>query len=280
MSRSTRDSVLFNGLTYATRLIPSKWFTMRKMQFQPWQWIQIGFTETLTYSFRDADFSYINPIFPLAVGEFNNQDRDNPIWYLDGLVRPVRGLELFAGVGLDDTNKISDIWKKTGKRSSPDGVFSYQIGAKYAYKTGTQLGVEYLQIDPFFHTHWQDLNRYDHFDRPLGPLIGPNSDKWTASITQWFPRRTWINFKISRNRKGYNVLDENGNLSKNVGGNLQVPQVFSITPIFLDGNVQKWNQIVINAGFEPFRGIAITLNYEKGKFNAFERLVGLRVFRY
>ncbi len=279
--RPGRDTLTTSGGgSYLFRQIPTRWFSMRKLQIQPWHWLQFGFTETVMYSVREASFSYLNPILPITVSEFNNQDRDNPILYFDGLLRPVKGLELFGSIGIDDMKKISDVFKKTGNRSSGDGVFTYQIGGKYAYKTGTQVGIEYIQIDPYFYTHWQELNTFDNFDTPLGHPNGPNSDQITISVRQWLPKRSWINVKFSRNRKGLNPISQGQDgqtITENIGGNIYLAQS-SGTPIFLDGNVQTWNQIQINAGFEPWRGISVLLDYETGKFNQHERLIDFDYF--
>jgi hypothetical protein len=246
-----------------SRVAPQRWIAMRRVQITPWKWIQASFTEVLTYSNRPMDISYLNPIYPLRVAEYNNGDRDNPIWFIDGWIRPIRGLELYSTLGIDDLLELGDIFKKTGKRSSEDAVINYQFGFHYALKWGIQFNGEYIHIDPYFYAHKFRFNSFDENGIILANDIGPNADQYHFSMRKWFPRRSWIELFTQRTRKGLNEIDENGELVRDVGGDIfdgQEPQNGDKVR-FLDGDVHEWSSIGLKAHTEPFRGINFNIEY-------------------
>jgi len=257
----TEDQTLtIGGSNYRSRVTPSRWIVLKKIELTPKNWISLQYTQTTIYSNRNTDLSYFNPIIPIEVAELNNQDRDNPFLNLDVIVRPVKGLEMFAGVGLDDINKYSDIIKKTGKRSSEDGVFSYITGLSYAYKTGTSLHLEYLRIDPFYYSHWQRFNTYENFNQPLGHNLGPNSEQYFVKLRQWFPLRTFIEIGFKRIQQGENFRNDDGTLT-DVGGNIFNPQRGGDLVRFLAGDLQAYNQLEISSQVEFLRRFKIQINY-------------------
>jgi hypothetical protein len=246
-----------------SRVAPQRWIALRRIQITPWKWMQVSFNETVTYSNRPMDISYINPIYPLRVAEYNNNDRDNPIWFFDGWIRPIKGLELYSTLGIDDLLKFSDILKKTGKRSSEDAVINYQIGFHYALKWGIQFNGEYIHIDPYFYAHKFRFNSFEENGIILANDIGPNADQYHFSMRKWFPRRSWIEVFGQKSRKGLNEVDENGELVRDVGGDIfEGQEPYNGDKVrFLDGDVHEWSTIGIKAHTEPFRGINFNIEY-------------------
>jgi hypothetical protein len=265
-----------------SRIAPQRWIAMRRIQITPFKWIQASFTEVLTYSNRPMDISYLNPIYPLRVAEYNNKDRDNPIWFIDGWIRPIRGLELYSTLGIDDLLELGDIFKKTGKRSSEDAVINYQFGFHYALKWALQFNAEYIHIDPYFYTHWQKFNAYDENGIILANDIGPNADQYHFSMRKWFPRRSWIEVFAQKTRKGLNEVDENGELVRDVGGDLFEGQSGSQGDKvrFLDGDLHEWSTYGIKAHTEPFRGIDFNIEYSVRNMTKGTRIGDNSFFRF
>lgn len=239
-----------------SRISPDRWFALRRIQLTPAKWISLAFTESLVYSNRPVELAYANPLLPLRFGEYETLDKDNPIWFFDGTLRPVKNLELYATIGIDDLLKYSDIFKPTGKRSSEDAVISYQAGLHYSLPTSTILNAEVLQFDPYFYTHWQLFNTYDENGSPLGASIGPNARQIYFSARQWLPWRSFIDISIANVKKGLNVVDSVGNLVTDVGGDLFEGQLNTTEVVRLfSGDIHKWNQLRLDIGVEPIRGI-------------------------
>ncbi|MGB0346847.1 MAG: hypothetical protein ACPGGA_05130 [Balneolaceae bacterium] len=206
----------------------------------------------------------MNPLLPLKFGEFETLDRDNPIWFAEGTLRPISNLELYATVGIDDLLNFSDIIKPTGKRKSEDAVVSYQAGFNYSLPTSTLINAEFIRFDPYFYTHWQLFNTYDELRSPLGASIGPNSRQYFISIRQWLPWRSYLDISFSQVKKGFNEVDENGTLINDVGGDIFEGQLTrdGDTVRLFAGDVHEWNEIRIQYEIEPIRGIRLfgTLN--------------------
>lgn len=239
-----------------SRVAPERWFALRRFQFTPTNWLTAAFTESLIYSNRPADLSYMNPLFPLRIGEYEGLDRDNPIWFFDGSIRPLKNLELYSTLGIDDLLTLSDIFKSSSKRTANSATISYQLGINYSLPSSTLLNLEVLQFDPYFYTHWQLLNTYDELGSPLGSSIGPNSRQYFISIRQWLPHRSYIDISFGSVKKGFNIIDDNGELVLDVGGDLFEGET-SVNSDAVDlfaGEIHEWNQIKLKFEFEPIRG--------------------------
>ena len=241
-----------------SRISPERWFALRRIQITPAPWISMAFTESLIYSNRPVELSYLNPLLPLRFGEYETDDKDNPIWFFDGTLRLLRNLELYATLGIDDLLKKGDIFKPTGKRASEDAVVSYQAGFHYSLPTSTILNAEITQVDPYFYTHWQQFNTYDEFGSPLAYSIGPNSRQYFVSVRQWLPWRSFVEISLGKVKKGLNEYDTDGNLITDVGGDLFEGQNGSSDTVRLfAGDVHEWYQLNVKFEYEPYRGIQL-----------------------
>lgn len=240
-----------------SRISPERWFALRRFQLTPAKWISMAFTESLTYSNRPMELSYLNPLLPLRFGEYETLDKDNPIWFFEGNLRPINNLELYATIGIDDLKSFSDVLKPTGNRSSEDGVVSYQAGFNATLPTSTIINAEIIQFDPYFYTHWQFFNTYDELGSPLGASIGPNSRQYFASIRQWLPWRSFVDISLSSVKKGFNEIDEDGNLTRDVGGDIFEGQGGGDTVRLFEGDIHKWKNLRIQFEIEPFRGLRL-----------------------
>lgn len=246
-----------------SRISPERWFALRRLQITPAHWISMAFTETLTYSNRPLELAYANPLLPLRFGEYETLDKDNPIWFFEGTLRPISNLELYATIGVDDLLNFSDIIKPTGERKSDDAVVSYQAGFNYTLPTSTMINAELIQFDPYFYTHWQQFNTYDELGSPLGASIGPNSRQFYVSVRQWLPWRSFIDVSFNTVKKGLNEIDANGNLINDVGGDLFEGQNSNDTVRLFAGDVHTWNELKVQFEIEPFRGVRLFGTLEK-----------------
>ncbi|RNC83807.1 MAG: hypothetical protein ED557_08525 [Balneola sp.] len=257
------ETITVNDEDFLSRVTTPRWIVLRRFELLPFSWISMIYTQTVIYSNRSLDFSHLNPLYLVDVAEENNQDRDNPGINFEGIIRPFKSVELYAGLGMDDINKVSDVFKKTGNRSSEDAVLSYQAGISTSYKTGTSVNLEYFRIEPYYYTHIFRFNTYENFNQSLGHDLGPNSDQAMIKIRQWLPKRAWVELALKRIRKGLNVVDENGVLVQDVGGDIFEPQGGGDVVRFLSGDVHHINEIEVKAQFEPVRAFIINFEFNK-----------------
>jgi len=265
-----------------SRFSPERWFALRRIQITPTNWFTAGFTESLIYSNRPIELSYLNPFQLLRLGEYESLDKDNPLWFFDGSIRPIRNIELYATLGVDDLVSIGDIFKPSKERTSPESsaTISYQAGINVSLPTSTKLNIEVLQFDPYFYTHWQLFNSYDELGSPLGASIGPNSRQFYVSVRQWLPWRSFIDVSFESVKKGFNVVDANGELLLDVGGDIfqGIPSVNGEEVDLFAGDVHKWNAIKVKFEIEPRRGIRFFGTYRYRFINQGTQIDDLSIF--
>jgi len=279
MEAPTAD-VTIPGLGLPSRIAPPRWIAVRRAQIRPDRRLQVAFTEAVTYSNRGIDVTYLNPVYPLKMSEFDNGDRDNPIWFADGVIRPVRGLELYATLGIDDMYHWRDVLKATGHRSNNDLTTKllYQAGLSAAVRSGTGLKAEYLRVEPFFYTHVFPLNTYEERGFALANDLGPNADEWFVAAKQWVPWRGWVQGSIRFVRQGLNVVDAAGTVIQDVGGAI-TSRPAGQKVIFLAGDLHKWRALGLDIGLEPWPGVQVRLAYDRRTVTMGTRIPNLSVLR-
>ncbi|MEX0691082.1 MAG: hypothetical protein WD934_01800 [Gemmatimonadales bacterium] len=278
---ATRDTVVPGTAGTLTRIAPSRWIAVRRVQLRPSTRLQLGFTEALAYSNRGVELAYLNPIYPLRVAEFNTNDRDNPVWYLDGVFRPINGLEFSATLGIDDLSIISDVLRPTGGRNNNDLTTKllYQAWGTVAIGSGTDLFAGYLRVEPFFYTHKLGLNTFQQWDLPLGADVGPNADEWTVGFRQWLPRGGWMRFSGSGGRHGMNPLDASGNMVEDVGGSLSSVHLGQRI-LFLRGDLHRTTTFRMDGGIEPIRGWRFDVAVERRVVRAGTQIANRTILRF
>jgi hypothetical protein len=246
-----------------TRVSPARWIALRRLQVRPWSSLQLAFSEALVYSNRGLELAYVNPVYPLKLGEFGTGDKDNPVWFVDAVWRPFRSVELSGTLGIDDMASAMDVLRATGRRSNGDLTTKllYQGGVSLALPTGTDLSAEYLRVDPFFYTHHLLLNTFEQQGFALANDLGPNADEIWVAVRQWNPWG-WVRASLRRVRQGLNLVDAQGRVVSDVGGDLRSAHRGQRV-IFLAGDVHHWRAWGVDALVEPWPGVSFRVDYER-----------------
>ncbi|MCA2005056.1 MAG: hypothetical protein LDL01_04590, partial [Ignavibacterium sp.] len=90
----------------------------------------------------------------------------------------------------------------------------------------------------------------------LGHRIGPNADEIMVRANYNVSDRIRLTGEFRFSRKGNNVYDENGNLIKNVGGDIFLSHpdiVENKTAKFLDGERVNTSHLILGFRIEPIR---------------------------
>lgn len=251
------DVVRVGQDTVRTRVAPERWIVLHRISVRPFERLQISFTEMLTYSNRDPDLAYLNPVAPVFFSELENSDRDNAFMAVDIVAQPIDRIELFASVLIDDLVNFKQIIKDEGARNDDIAV---NFGAIAALPFASQLGIEYTRIEPFVYTHWQRLNTFEQRDQSLGHYLGPNADQFEIRIKKWLPLRAWVQASFRNIRKGFNPIDFENNETQNVGGNLLNGAGNAGFRMFQDSDLNKWREFELSFKVEPRRGIEFSAN--------------------
>ena len=221
----------------------------------------LGIGEAIVYSGRGIEIGYLTPLSFYKFIEMSLQDRDNGVLYLDFQTSFISNLELQGTFFLDE-----NILFNLGDFDSFTNKTAYQLGA-FWYEAFTIRNLswilEYTRIRPYVYSHVNIKNTYSAWGTNLGHRIGPNSDEIFTKLA--YNVNSWISIAMEyrHQRSGENIYDDEGNLIKNVGGDLFVSHESrqSDKVVFLDGI--RINTDVFQVGFriEPIRDFIFDVIY-------------------
>jgi hypothetical protein len=254
--------IVFPDDTVNTNYAGARWLAVHRFDIRPFERLRLGFTEMLTYSARPTDYAYLNPVAPLFFSELDSGDRDNAVWVLDGTVRPIDRVEVYGTLFIDDLVTFGDIFS-TGPEVDVDRAFDVGIDAALPY--GLEAGLRYVRIEPWVYTHWQRLNTLDQRGFPLGHPLGPNATTREAHFGAWLPLRGYVGLTVAGSKKGLNPIDDDGVVTRNVGGDLTLGAYADQGryALFEDADLQEFRTLGVEAAVEPVRGVRFDLRYEK-----------------
>lgn len=246
-------------------VIPDKYFVTHRFALRP-LWGEVSFWESIIYSGRNVDFSYMNPLSFFKSLEHANRDRDNSLMGTDFTLRPFKNLQLKGTFILDDII-ISRIGTNYWSNKT-----AWNISANYALPFGIDIGGEYSRVEPYTFSHFNPQNSYTNDSLLIGSNLNPNSDMISGSVKYWWGGRYPIFINVSYIRHGMNVFDESGALIKNVGGDpIQSRRPYnpetgfpgdSEQVTFLDGDLVESSNLQIGGGYELMRGFNLQLLYK------------------
>lgn len=219
----------------------------------------VGATETLVYGKRRIELAYLNPIMPYHVAEHHLGDKDNNNISLDFWWRVRPGLAAYGEFLIDDMTLSAPLLRYWGNK------FAFTLGGRWLDPGGlrdSELRIEYTRIEPYVYTHYDSINRYEHYDQIIGNALGPNADEWYAEWNRYFGRDFQLRLWLSRARKG------EGSVRR--AHTREDPE----TKSFLSGIVETSRRMGIEARDQIRRDIFVSLRYEQvWKKNA-ERVAG------
>jgi hypothetical protein len=254
----------------------SKFWVFNRLKLSLQNLFEIGIGESVVYSERGIDISYLTPIGFYKFIEHSTQDRDNANLYFDIQTNFIKNLEFQATFLLDENilSNLQDLDNYKNKTAYQLGLFWYEAFTL----NDLSLIVEYTKIRPYVYSHYNPKNSYTGWGVNLGHPIGPNADeifsRFSYDVNEWMR----LSFDYRYIRRGENVYDTSGTLIKNVGGDLEInhgSQPQSETAIFLEGIRIDNNIFEVGLRVEPIRDFIFyfiyNYDYEKnltlGGFN-------------
>lgn len=232
----------------------TKYLALNRLKLSFKNLFDFGIGETMVYSERGIELGYLSPLAFYKFIEMDLQDRDNGSLWMDFQTRFLKRLQFQATFYLDENilSNLQDLERYTNKTA-------YQLNA-YWYEAFSipDLSViaEYTRIRPFVYTHRNPKNTYTAFGTSLGHRIGPNADEIMVRANYNVSDRIRLTGEFRFSRKGNNVYDENGNLIKNVGGDIFLSHpdiVENKTAKFLDGERVNTSHLILGFSIEPIR---------------------------
>lgn len=232
----------------------TKYLALNRLKLSFKNLFDFGIGETMVYSERGIELGYLSPLAFYKFIEMDLQDRDNGSLWMDFQTRFLKRLQFQATFYLDENilSNLQDLERYTNKTA-------YQLNA-YWYEAfsipNLSVIAEYTRIRPFVYTHRNPKNTYTAFGTSLGHRIGPNADEIMVRANYNVSDRIRLTGEFRFSRKGNNVYDENGNLIKNVGGDIFLSHpdiVENKTAKFLDGERVNTSHLILGFRIEPIR---------------------------
>lgn len=260
--------------------ISSKFFNQHRFSVRQ-NWGEIAFWESVIYSDRGVDIAYLNPLSFLKSLEHQLHDRDNSIMGMDASFR------LFSGLILKSTFLLDDIiFEKIGTGYWSNKT-AFNFSALYSTQLNFDIGIEYARVEPYTFSHFSPKNNYTNDNLPIGSEIPPNSEQYGLLLQYWWGQRFPFKITFKYTLHGDNEYDENGNLVRNVGGDIRFTRRDpdfqtgfagdSYTVRFLDGVLKKTYTISLSAGYELINNLYLMGAYyfidQNGKKENYFRLM-------
>lgn len=251
-----QNSYAGDTITGGVSVLKEKYMAYHRLGFNLSDNFTLGAGEIVIYGERPMEFSYLNPFNFYKSVEHNNRDRDNAMIFFDLENRSIKGLKLFATLLIDDINygKIGTGW--FGNQTLWDiGLSSYNL-----YNIiPIDFHFEYTRVEPFVFTHRLPNNNFTNFGYGLSSVLAPNSELFFSKINYRLSHRFEVSFSFSFTVHGANYLDNNGDIIKNVGGDLSVGHRNgdAETVKFMDGVKQYFRRTSVDIYYEPYNDIKL-----------------------
>ena len=139
------------------------------------------------------------------------------------------------------------------------GKLSGFVEEKTAEIKDLSIELEYSLVRPYVYSHKNPKNTVTAYGVILGHEIGPNADQIHSLISYNINEWLTLNAGYQKIRSGENIVDVNGNLIRNVGGDVFVPfrnGIDSEEVAFLDGIRINSHRLLLSSRLEPIRDIA------------------------
>jgi len=166
--------------------------------------IRLGISETVVYTGRGLDFSYLIPAGSFYANQYNERDDDNILWGVD-LKVPLRAGLIAHGELLVDDFQYED------RGTAPDRLaFNISIEALAApFGRDVEITAGYTFVDIFTYAHKDSLlARYvtgngDPLVNPIiGSPLGPDSDRWNLGASVAITARFTAEAGVTLTRRG------------------------------------------------------------------------------
>lgn len=258
-------TTFIDSLTGYIKSSSPKYIALSRLGFMPNNSISLGVSQFVIYSNRPFQAAYLNPFLFWESAQRSMNDLDNSFLAFDGRFLITDGLELTGNIIFDDI-RLNVLAK--GEFANISNRSAWQIGMMLTNPiliNDLDIKMEYLQIRPYTFSHpgiGESLT-YTNNGRLLGINLQPNSTRFSLQFDYRFSSRIYTSILWNHTLHGNNFYDLNGNLVKNVGGNIfyNYNQLSNETAPLLDGILEKVDQVVVNFQYEITYGYYVGLSY-------------------
>lgn len=242
----------------------TKYIAINQIKLSFKEKIDVAIGESIIYSGRGLDLTYLNPLVFLKFAQMSIQDRDNAQAWVQVQTHFIKNLELQGTFFMDDDpfGNLQDLNNYINKTGYSLGMFWYSPFSI----SDLSLVFEYTRIRPYVYSHHDRHDTYTAWGQILGDSIGPNSDEIFLRLAYNANASLRLNFDFQHIRHGANIYDPFGNLIFNAGGDVFVDHRDRIDPVdieFLNGERINTNIFTFGVRYEPIRQVFLDLMFKK-----------------
>src|ERR1035437_226731 len=249
-----------------------KYIAVSRLGVSPSNNLSFGVTQTIIYANRPVELAYLNPFLLFESAQRSMNDLDNSFLAFDAKVRVINGLEISSIINFDDIDF---------KTITTDGFGGIQT--RYGWDINMNLTnpllpenlsfiFDYLVLRPYMYSHYDVVGEsilYTNNGYLIGPGLQPNSIEISLKANYIFTPDLILQVAYNNIKHGNNIYDQNGNLVRNVGGDIF--QFFrsgdSRRTYILDGVLDVTNKISFNLEYEFTLGFYLGFQYDYISFN-------------
>ena len=244
----------------------SKYIAVSRLGFQPGSKLSLGVTQMVIYSNRPVEAAYLTPFLFFEFAQRSLNDLDNSFLSFDGRYLVSQGIEINSSIIFDDIN-LKRLFN--GEWNGNNNGTAWQVGAIITSPLLIHdliAKVEYIQIRPYMFSHpgLKGALTYTNNGYLLSPDIQPNSTLFSTEINYRFSRELYAQLNYSHELHGNNIYDAQGNLIRNVGGDV-FQNLTLYDPDFanlLDGEKVKTDIFTLSIDYEFIYGFLANLTYQ------------------
>lgn len=179
----------------------NRYLSGHRVELFLWRKLALGFSETVVYGGqgRTLEPYYLNPLFWFQGAQLNANRDDNTFAAIDFSFYPVRTLELYGQLLLDDFQ----IEKKTQSDQEPNEI-GYQTGFFLAdpFSLTGDFNLEYTRVANRTYNQALPYNRYLNRNQSLGYPSGPDGEHFFVSFRKWLPGAQALTGTYQYHRQG------------------------------------------------------------------------------
>jgi hypothetical protein len=244
----------------------SKYIAMSRLGFRPNNKLSLGITQMIIYSNRPLEAAYLTPFLFFESAQRSLNDLDNSFLSFDGRYLITPGIEVNSSIIFDDINfkRLAE-----GQWNASNNGTAWQIGTIITdpiLLSDLVFKMEYIQIRPYMYSHpgLRGALTYTNNGYLLSPDIQPNSTHFSTEIDYRFSSELYAQLNYSHELHGNNIYDSQGNLIKNVGGDVFQNKTFfdSYFADLLDGEKATTDVFTLSVDYEFLYGFYGSLTFQ------------------
>lgn len=163
-----------------TALIQARRFLfVRRLDFQPWSWLNLSFTEAALAGGEDYHLTpyHWNPLVFMHTLQYNWAQDANIMFHLDGRL-VWHGWSAYGALLVDDFQLDPDPNNEPNHLGGLVGVEIADLVVPRSF-----LVAEYAFATRYLYTHFHPYQRFEYRGHPLGSPAGPDHDVWFGRYT-------------------------------------------------------------------------------------------------